>query len=266
MNHSSYTGKSNNIGQKKRVASKVNQTPKPEPSKDKKKIIVIALFLILVGILSSIDFDYLFYDMFEIYKIESLEIVEDYTFDIKDTNGEFDINPFPTELEPGAPVTIDQKNEQLVYDGYEHIGTFVVGPDIEPGVYTVEVSGEINVDIDSDVHIPYVQNHFGDSKILYNIPLIPGDIVETEMDDLGLESSVKFIPQTSYTNYEPGLSGVFVYGLSNFNSQVSFEAESYQELEYYYPDEYGLDTAFLYDEDVTLNGNPGSYFTVDMEV
>lgn len=267
---------------------KANKKEKKEKNKDKNKdyfkqsnksifsskaAIVVYALIIIISLALLVEYSYdierFFDDIAQSIYLSNMEIVEDYTFDIADTNDEFDYDPFPLELSSGTAMTIDQTNERFVINDGELVAEFVVGVDIDPGVYTVNANGSVEVDFDTDVRYSnYIYNRESFSSTThYNIPLIPGDQIEIAVDNLVEEFSVDLVPQTEYQQFEYGNTGIYVYGLSNFNPEINFESEDYDELKYCYQDKegYGLDCDYINDQDITLNGSPGSYFIVSYD-
>lgn len=150
-------------------------------------------------------------------------------------------------------IDIDNSDFDLTNNGYEL--KYIVGYDIEPGVYTIEVNGDSDrLNFDTAVGgFLYLSD-----ATFYNVPLLEGDIFEITHSLDNTDFSYKFTPQTSYKNYEIGLSGVFVYGLSNFHEQIYLAEDDYQLVLYNHSrvEYYDNENAFIESE-------PGSYFTID---
>ncbi len=82
-----------------------------------------------------------------------------------------------------------------------------------------------------------------------------------------LTFEVTLTPQTEYHMYSPGDAGLFVYGLSNDQTEIKFNNEAYHNLEFCYPDRepnYGLTCDYNYRENVEIPGLAGSYFSVTL--
>lgn len=200
----------------------------------------------------------------DVKELRSLDVVENYTYDFKDVQTDAKTNPFPKNLTKGQNYKFDQTDKRLVSTTDGTAINLVVGVDIKPGIYTIKTTGSVYIDTEQAV---YTGLDYKDAANYYNIPLIEGDTIDIEFWHKNETGTVNLVSQDEYVNYKPGINGVFVYGLNQFDSEVELDADSYDSLAYGY-NHPTLDIRtenFFYDEDVTLPGNPGSYFAIEYD-
>ncbi|WOO86934.1 hypothetical protein RZE82_07400 [Mollicutes bacterium LVI A0039] len=213
----------------------------------------------------NFDFDDSDVDVLDNTKLDLTDVVvEDYNYSPDDLIIRDDINPFPIEIPKGEKFVIASDDERFTPSDFGGEIALKVGTDIKPGVYTVDYTNYSYLRISGTYDF---LNAEGDG-LYYNIPLIAGDVVELTAFDYGEEDADEFVqtftPQTEYVEYQEGYAGVFVYGLSNFDSQVSLAADDYEiaRYEYYNPEYDSMEESFYNDESVTFYGVPGSYFII----
>lgn len=227
-------------------------------------VVVIILILAMPAIFEEIEYQIWSYNYH--HQLDKMEAVEDYTFDIADIANEKGYNDdaidyitkvtsldFSNESEYKFTEITDDfvKNK---YDDYTL--TLKVGTDVAPGVYTIE-TGE-----DSYWESYHFDSYYDHSRYV-NIPLVEGDVLEvTTYNDDAID--VTLTPQTKYINYEDQqASGLYIYGLSNFNSEIIIDNDGYNSIDYYYNDRDGFYSRdILYDQKAELKGLPGSAFYI----
>lgn len=230
----------------------------------RKKFILIIIIVILVLFIYNIP--HLRYNIRMMKRMEianNQEIVEDYTFDINDIDMDFDQNKYTNLLGQGETevITLDDERFRETSDGKEL--TLIAGIDIPAGIYSISETGRMYLSLDSEVS---GIGALDDSEVAYNIPIVDGDELTINAWDDGDEpTEVKLLAQSEYVEYEEGKSGFYVYGLSNFEPSIELQEYDYNSVSYCFNEGfYGdHDCEYMYDRKVTLNGNPGSYFTID---
>lgn len=199
-----------------------------------------------------------------IAEIPTLDIVEGYEYNFDDLGLET-TNPFPNPIPKGENYTIENSDERGYDDGEYYVVPVEVGKDIQPGIYTIVDEGTTDMDISLQMNTYF---SFNEGVEYYNIPLVEGDIIDLYFpyNEKNENAKVDFTAQSEYVNFEPGLNGVFVYGLNQYNSELTFELGEYSNIVYSYIDPV-LGTAYnyvaIYDDEITLPGNPGSYFAIE---
>lgn len=250
----------------------ISSTPESIDPNQKKSNVGCAFFIIVIilaGLVygGSIVYDYFFYTDTAIKDIKSLEVVENYKYDFNDFDSRLEVNPFPETIPAGKDYTFAQDNERAVTSDGNKTLKMIVGLDVDPGIYTIKAEEHISMMINSavDTYFGYKKN-----SEYFNIPLVEGDEIEITFFDNENSSpgKVYFTSQSEYVNFEPGINGVFVYGLNQFESEVVFEKESYDSIVYGFNSASDSDwyrNYFVYDEKVKLPGSPGSYFAVEYD-
>lgn len=230
-------------------------------------IISVVLFISLcVSIFMAVKFYMTDYRIFgPTPNYEDIEPVENYMYDFKDMSADIPTDPFPNPIPNGKNYTVNSTDNDIPSVNGDKIKKLVVGVDVEPGIYTIISDGFTYLNVKTAVEISL---NYEQGVKHYNIPLIEGDEINIEFPEYGLDDggSVKIIPQTEYVDFDATKSGVFVYGLNQFESEVTFENDTYSDINYGYndpqnPGYYAVDS--LYDTDITLPGTPGSYFAID---
>lgn len=231
------------------------------------KIIIIIVIIVVIGVLIASNWwqvRYYFADRESIKNAQSVEIADNYKFDVADMGEEFKTNPFPTTLETGKSFTINQDDPGLIETEDYFELTLIAGKDFEPGVYTISSEGDVYIELKTSVQ-QYID--IGEGQTAYNIPFIPGDKLEIVMFEEDDVFTIDASAQTEYVNYQPNQEGIYVYGLSNDESQIEMGKNDYGSALYCYPStEYDMSTQqcdYFFDEDITLNGGAGTYFAID---
>lgn len=229
-----------------------------------------SIFVIIIGCLiysGNFIYNYFFYVDSEIKELSKIEIVDNYKYDFSDFDSSLEVNPFPATIPAGKDYTFDHENERAVSVDGEKIINMIVGVDVDPGIYSIKADENTSLSINSavDTNLAFKQNTDN-----FNVPLIAGDEIDITFStpESSLPGKVYFTAQSEYVNFEPGINGVFVYGLNQFDSEVIFEDESYDEILYGYNDTEKTEryqTEFIYRKTITLPGSPGSYFAVEYD-
>lgn len=192
-----------------------------------------------------------------------IDVVEDYTYNFNDVNSDLKVNPFPENLSTGRDYTFsdtDEKDRAVI--------ELIVGEDIQPGVYTLKNTGGINVNTYLALETDF---YYKQGVDYYNIPLTDGAVITIDMYTGGekLPRTLELTAQSKYVGYKPGINGIFVYGLNQFDSEVVYKDGSYESLVYGYNQptikQYVTKTynGDVDNGDVRLPGSPGSYFAVE---
>ncbi len=235
-----------------------------------KPAIVIIVILVIVAIIVAANWwkiRMFFFELEHMNDVKGVEVVEDYKFDPKDVADDEYQTLLDIKVGQGKDFTITETNEDLFVNsdgGLE--GAFVVGRDIEPGVYTLTVSGNGYLNMDTTLRT-YFDIPYEGENVYYNVPLVKGDKIEINTFDTEEAVTIDLTTQSEYVDYVPdtGMLGVYVYGLSNFNPEVSLNKNDYNAVIYGYPkdgyDDY-MTSEYLYDQSVTLNGGVSTYFIV----
>lgn len=201
--------------------------------------------------------------------LNKLKVEEDYTYDFSDINGNPKVNPYPEKLPKGQNYRFDMNDDRLMpspnVKGMQEIN-LVVGVDIKPGVYTIQSSGGVSVTQENAVETYF--DYFRKDNKYYNVALMEGDTFDVDFfdDEYTPEDYITLTAQSDYVDFKPGRSGVFVYGLNQFDSEVKFDGDSYERIIYGYNvprSDKRYESELYLGEDVTLPGSPGSYFAVD---
>lgn len=185
-----------------------------KPNSPVKIVLAIIIGIIAVTVaLSSIDFS---------PKEVELEL-SDYVYDYQDLFlSDYDMNfdPYPSVLPQGTEFKMSSDSEKFVEtrDGSE--ATYIVGIDIEPGIYSLTLDGEAAW-VSLDLGFTNASSHM--SQEFYNIPLYEGDVVFIENHENKYSFEYTLVPQTEYVLYQEGLNGIFVYGLTYFYTEIIFE-------------------------------------------
>lgn len=268
---SGQTSDYNKARSKKQRKSKAGNYNNSFNSKSKRKpLIVILVILAIVAIILAANWwkiSMYMHDLETIRDVEDVEIVEDYTFDAADVKDEQYAPLLDLTIGQGTEFGIDQSDEAFYPNADGGVeASYIVGRDIEPGIYTLTVSGDGYLNMDTTIHQYFDIPNEGESSY-YNIPLAKGDKIEITTFREGSTVSLDLTVQDKYVEYEAGtgMQGIYVYGLSNFNSQVELDSDDYASVLYAYPDaDWGdyLTTEYLYDQDVTLNGGVSTYFVI----
>lgn len=198
---------------------------------------------------------------------KNIEPVENYTYDFKDLSADIPTNPFPNPIPNGKNFTVNSTDNDIPSVNGDNIKKLVVGVDVVPGIYSTKADENTSLSINSAVDTNLSLKLNTDN---YNVPLIAGDeiVITFSTPESSLPGEVYFTAQSEYANFEPGINGVFVYGLNQFDSEVIFEDESYDEILYGYNDTEETEryqTEFIYRKTITLPGSPGSYFAVEYD-
>lgn len=170
----------------------------------------LALISVAIFVLFSIDFD-------------TEDEIGDYVYDYRDLNlygVDDDFDPFPKELPQGAEFEIASDGEYFIETTDKTEAKFIVGVDIEPGIYTLKRTGD-SAWFDLDLAFDYFSVN-GDQDF-HNIPLHEGDIIEISNYEGKYDFVYTLVPQTEYVEYQDGVDGIFVYGLTYFTTKVRFE-------------------------------------------
>lgn len=194
-----------------------------------------------------------------------LEVVEGYEYQFSDFMPDLATNPFPQQLPQGTNYTLDLNDSRVEYDDNQQL-KLEVGVDIEPGVYTIKADGSVLINLDSALDIEF---DYDPDVNYYNLPLIEGDTLKiTFVTDIDENSPVVTLTaQSAYVDYEPGINGVFVYGLNQFESNLQLNQGAYKRIMYGYHDSIESESyqwEYIFDQDITLPGSPGSYFTIEI--
>lgn len=268
---SGQTSDYNKVRSKKQRKSKAGNYNNSFDSKSKRKpLIVILVILAIVAIILAANWwkiSMFMHDLETIRDVEDVEIVEDYTYDAADVKDEEYAPLLDLTIGQGTEFGVDQSDEAFYPNtdgGVE--AAYIVGRDIDPGIYTLTVNGDGYLNMDTVIKQYFNMPHDG-KAVYYNIPLVKGDKIEITTYKEDAKLSLDLAVQDEYVEYEAGtdMQGVYVYGLSNFNSEVEFNKDDYDTILYVYPDaDWGdyLTTEYLYDQDVTLNGGVSTYFVI----
>ncbi len=178
------------------------------------------------------------------------------------SGGEVLANLEQIELGSGSNYQINQDNLQFSQSDTEvDSELFTVGEDIEPGIYTLKYSGDIGVYVENELNISL----FNQDVDYYNIPLGIGSTVEIVRPNfaVGDDYSIELTPQNELVNYEDGLYGLFVYGLTYFDSDLTIDSDQYSVLHSYpYSEFESVFETYSFDSNVSIQGYPGSYISV----
>lgn len=221
----------------------------------------VFLLILLPAIIDDITYTQETYHEENDYK--EMEVISNYQFEKTDllANDAVFNNKIDAvrniKLGQGQEYTFTQKTDPFPQNPtYEDDKKLIVGTDIEPGIYTVSVSGDADIYISNNTEIRIAD----DGVLNYNIPLGEGSKLEIEANSSVEEYEVKLVPQTEFVQYEEGLTGQFIYGLSYFDSNLDVDF-SRNTVVYSYPfnNEYNQAVRFKEDSDNYIAGIPGSY-------
>lgn len=171
-------------------------------------------------------------------------------------------NLYNLEIGGGQDYVFNQENNPFPkYASYDDSIELEVGEDIESGIYTISFEGDADVYIDNDI-----STRLQDKGALnYNIPLAEGMSFDIDPDSEVLDYQVTLTPQKEFVMYEDGLSGMFIYGLTYFDSELQIDYYDNSTI-YSYPfDEEINATVYLDRENDTVYGIPGSYINIRYE-
>lgn len=236
------------------------------------KLIVFASVIIGVCVIAFItNWTILFYGeenkdyLQTLEEISTLEAVTDYKYNFDDINTDLTTDPFPNPIPKGENYTFDRSVEGGYVEEDYYILETEVGVDIQPGIYTIVNNGV--VEIDNNLQLSTYFAYKGGVEY-HNVPLVAGDTIKFSfpVDGKNQNPNVSFTAQSEYVNFEPQLNGVFVYGLNQFESELTFDENSYDKIEYRYNlpgSKNGFGLGDIYDQDITLPGSPGSYFAIE---
>ncbi len=253
---------------KKKKRQEINNTfSGKKKSKFKRKLLIVLAIVIFFN-LSNISY-FLNYELPEFWTLHSAEAEENYKFDSADIKTYDPAVQNALNLEPGTGKDYSKQltKEDLVYkssdERYEYEEQYIVGEDIEPGVYTVNVGSDIYIDIEG-LDIFLTDNEY------VNIPLAKGESIEftsrlyneddyNEWEDANFK--IEMTKQDELINYDGSQYGLFIYGKSNFEPEIKTSKNSSTQYEYYLPSESrGATKSYISYDRATIKGVPGSYF------
>ncbi len=199
-----------------------------------------------------------------------MPVVADYSFDPRDIlplSTEYNIEQmdalYNLQIGTGKDYLFNQQTNPFpTYATADDEYELIVGSDIEPGIYTISVSGDARISDDSELYTTIDSNGINN----YNIPLATGTTITITPDNEVVDYQLQLTPQTQFTKYEEGLSGLFIYGLTYFDTNLNIDLEN-NYVYYLYPyddqnservqiEDYGKDT-------YPIAGIPGSYVYVE---
>ncbi len=225
----------------------------------------IVIMLLLVFISNTIENAK---DGIQFEEVYTSVVDPDYVFkwdDLKTNNssgGEVLVNLEQIELGSGSNYQVNQENLQFSQSESElDSELFTVGEDIEPGIYTLKYSGDIGVYVENELNISL----FNQDVDYYNIPLGIGSTVEIVRPNfaVGDDYSIELTPQNELVNYEDGLYGLFIYGLTYFDSDLTIDSDEYSVVYTYpYSEFESIFETYSFDSKVSLQGYPGSYISI----
>lgn len=258
------TVKQHNASQTNINVRRYKQTEVFGEKKKRVNIFAILFFLFLGIFLFGEDIVWSIEDAIDKYKVNHVEVVEDYVFDAGDINTDH-LDEAYLDLKPGMgkSLTLTQDNTDLEIDKYgDYNTTLEVGSDIEPGIYTITMSGDINIHPENLLGSYYSYEDEGET-IVYNVPLITEEAFNIESREKINTYEIKLDKQEDYKVYEDGNQGLFIYGLSNFSPSVYFENGMDVEYTYNSKDDEAVIYRPNYQEEFEAKGSPGSYFIVE---
>lgn len=231
--------------------------------KSKKPLAITLLIIVLLYSTFHYDIEYFIENKIDDYKVNNFDAVEDYSFSLDDFNHDDSFDKY-FNVEPGTGESIDFTQlynplELAKYDMYQT--KFTVGTDVEPGLYSITLNGEVLLEVDSLATLD-VDGYDNDQKTFYNIPLVEGDelsITSTDKDDYGLTLT----KQNDYKQYESGDCGIYIYGLSNFDPYLHFDDATFVTYRYFSEEGYLEYYNPPYGEEFTAKGIPGSLVTIE---
>ncbi len=255
-----------------RIKAKSKAQAKSKQSKFKStKVILFLVFLgLLVYVPEMID-DYRYHAEKRAHETRYKELAIDHNYVLEPTDilpqSEYSFdddmeNLYNLEIGGGQDYVFNQENNPFPkYTSYDDDIELEVGEDIEPGIYTISFEGDADVYIVSDI-----STRLQDKGVLnYNIPLAKGMSFDIDPASEVLDYQVTLTPQTEFVMYENGLSGMFIYGLTYFDSELQIDYDDNYTI-YSYPfDEEINATVYLDRENDTVYGIPGSYINIRYE-
>lgn len=231
--------------------------------KSKRPLVIGLIVIIFLYFTFHNDIEHFIEGKLDDYKVNNFEAVEDYSFSTEDFQHDESFDKyFNTEPGTGESISFTQVEKPLElakYDMYQT--TFTVGTDIEPGLYSISLNGEVLLEVDSLTTLD-IDGYDNDQNTFYNIPLVEGDeltITSTDQDDYGLNLT----KQNDYKQYDAGDTGIFIYGLSNVDPYLHFDDATFVTYRYFSEDGYLDYYNPSYGEEFTAKGIPGSLVTIE---
>ncbi len=256
------------------IEKRIKAQSKAKKKQSKFKSTKVILFLVFLGLLVYVpemidDFKYHAERRAHETRYKQLAIDPNYVLDSRDilplSEYSFDDdmeNLYNLEIGGGQDYVFNQENNPFPkYTSYDDDIELEVGEDIEPGIYTISFEGDADPYIVSDVSTRLQDK----STLNYNIPLAEGMSIDINPDSEVLDYQVTLTPQTEFVMYEDGLSGMFIYGLTYFDSELQIDYDDNYTI-YSYPfDEEINATVYLDGQNDTVYGIPGSYINIKYE-
>lgn len=182
---------------------------------------------------------------------------DDLPNDLASSGFEFNLNPSEGDI-----YTIDHTHPDFIKTRNGNELKLIVGNQLKPGVYTVSREGDdINIKIDFALNN---NRSYNLDQPMHNIQLTTGDIIKINNPSTEREFAFTFANQSEYVLYEPGRSGVFVFGLSYFDPQIKFSSGVHH-LTYCSGNETTTCDVKV-DDSASFDSSPGAYFIIDNNI
>lgn len=196
---------------------------------------------------------------------QKLEADSSYTFaaedfDLQDEKVQAALNQ---DVGTGQEVNITDGLKLVEEREYETIykRELYAGSDIEPGVYTIEITGDVSL-LENNLGLDFYEEN-----TYYNIPITETTVIKINQyvdkdEDSDQQFEVNFKPQDAYVDFENKKSGLFISGKAVGDSEIA-QKEDYYHFETHYQTEEKADYMYRFDKELEVKNAPGVYYIAE---